>query len=163
MKIILKEDFSELGHIGEVIKVADGYARNYLIPKGIAVNATSGNLKQFESMKEAILKKQAKFKESADELCKSLAAVKLTYTRKAGDDNKLFGSVTNKEIAASLKEKGFEIDRKAIHISEHVKHLGDFNFSVKLHKEVIAELTATVVKEAEAGEKASEKAEEKSE
>jgi large subunit ribosomal protein L9 len=159
MKIILKEDFSALGHIGEIIKVSDGYARNYLIPKGIAVNATNGNLKQFESMKEAILKKQAKVKESAEELLNGLSAVKLTYTRKAGDDDKLFGSVTNKEIAASLKEKGFEIDRKAIHINEPVKHLGDFKFSVKLHKEVAAELTATVVREA--GEKAEEKAEEK--
>ncbi|MBE9532402.1 MAG: 50S ribosomal protein L9, partial [Proteobacteria bacterium] len=122
-------------------------------PKGIAVNASKGNLKQFESMKEAILKKQAKVKESADELCKSLTAVKLTFIRKAGEDNKLFGSVTNKEIASTLKEKGFELDKKAIHINEPVKHLGDFQFTVKLHKEVTAELTATVEKEEEAEEK----------
>ncbi len=149
MKIILKEDFSALGHIGEIVKVADGYARNYLIPKGIAVNATKGNLKQFESMKEAILKKQAKFRESAEELSKGISAVKLTFIKKAGEDDKLFGSVTNKEIASSLKEKGFEIDRKSIHINEPVKHLGEFKFSVKLHKEVTAELTATVEREEE--------------
>jgi large subunit ribosomal protein L9 len=149
MKIILKEDFSELGHIGEVIKVADGYARNYLIPKGIAVNATKGNLRQFESMKEAILKKKSKVKESAEELCKGLSALALSFTRKAGEDDKLFGSVTNKEIAASLKDKGFEIDRKTVHIAEPVKHLGDFKFSIKLHPDVTAELSATVEKEEE--------------
>lgn len=161
MKIILKEDFSELGHIGEVVKVADGYARNFLIPKGIAVNATKGNLKQFESMKEAILKKKAKVMESVEELSKALSAVVLSFTRKSGEDGKLFGSVTNKEIASLLKGKGFEIDRKAIHITEPVKHLGEFKFSVKLHRDVTAELTATVEKEEDKAEKKKEEKEEK--
>lgn len=149
MKIILKEDFSTLGHIGEIVKVADGYARNFLIPKGIAVHATSGNLKQFEAMKEAILKKKAKVKESAEELCEKISAGKLTFKRKAGEDDKLFGSVTNMDIASALKEKGFEVDKRTVHIEEHLKHLGDFKVSVKLHPEVIAEIDVTVEREGE--------------
>ncbi len=149
MKIILTEDFSTLGHIGEVLKVADGYARNYLIPKGIAVHATESNLKQFESMKEAILKKKAKVMESAQELCKGIEEVKLTFTRKTGEEDKLFGSVTNKDVASALKEKGFEVDRKAVNIAGPVKHLGEFKASVKLHPEVTAELVITVEKEEE--------------
>jgi large subunit ribosomal protein L9 len=149
MKIILTEDFSTLGHIGEILKVADGYARNFLIPKGIAVRATDGNLKQFDSMKEAILKKKAKVMESVEELCKGIEAVKLTFTRKAGEEGKLFGSVTNKDIAAALKEKGFEVDRKGINIVGSVKQLGEYNVSIKLHPEVTADLVITVEAEEE--------------
>ena len=149
MKIILKEDFSTLGHIGEIVKVADGYARNFLIPKGFAVRATDGNLKQFESMKEAILKKKAKVRESAEELSKSITATKLSFLRKAGEDDKLFGSVTNKDIAAALKEKGLEIDKRNVHIHEHIKQTGEFKVSVKLHPDVTAEIDITVEKEEE--------------
>lgn len=149
MKIILKEDYATLGHIGEIVKVADGYARNFLIPKGVAVRATDGNLKQFESMKEAILKKKAKVRESAEELCEKISAEKLTFLKKAGEDDKLFGSVTNKDIAAALKEKGIDIDKRTVHIKEHIKHLGDFKASVKLHPEVTVEIDVTVEREEE--------------
>ena len=149
MKIILQEDFFTLGHIGEVVKVADGYARNFLIPKGIAVHATDSNLKQFEAMKEAILKKKAKVRESAEELSKKILAEKLTFKRKAGEDDKLFGSVTNMDIASALKEKGFEIDKRTVYIDEHLKHIGDFKVGIKLHPEVTVEIDVTVEREGE--------------
>jgi large subunit ribosomal protein L9 len=148
MKIILTEDVTTLGHIGEVVKVADGYARNFLIPKGAAVRATDGNLKQFEAMKEAILKKKAVVRASADELCKKISEEKLSFKMKAGEeDGKLFGSITHKDIATALGEKGYEIDKRVVHIADPIKFLGDFKVNVKLHPEVTAEIDITVERE----------------
>ncbi len=147
MKIILKEEVSKLGSLGEVVSVADGYARNYLIPKGIAVEATRGNLRQFEAEKEELLKKVAKLKEGAEVRRKELEAVTLAFTRKAGEEDKLFGSVTSMDIEAALKEQNIEVDKRTILLGEPIKSLGEHIVEIKLHPEVSASVKVNVEKE----------------
>ncbi len=147
MKVILKDSVPNLGDFGDQVTVADGYARNYLIPRGLAVEATKGNINQFEAEKAGYLKKAAALKEKAERLKSELEAVTLNFTRKASEEEKLFGSVTSMDIEAALKEKGFDIDRKQILLSEPIKSLGVFNVGVKLHPEVVAEVKVWVVKE----------------
>ena len=145
MKIILKKEYPSLGVIGEVVKVADGYARNYLLPKGLAILATKGNLKQYEAMHDVLLVKRAKVKGVAEELSEKLGALELSFTRKSGEGGKLFGSVTSIDIAAALAEEGFEIDKKYIRLDEHIKSIGTVFVPVKIHSEVPASVKVHVL------------------
>jgi len=144
MKLILKENIETLGHIGDIVKVAPGYARNYLLPKGLAVEATEKNAKALEHVKRQMAYKKDKALESARNLAAKLTETAVALSHKAGEEGKLFGSVTNMEIAAFLKEKGFEIDRKTIQLAEPIKHVGEFDVVVKIHPEVSATVKVTV-------------------
>jgi len=144
MKVILKENIETLGHIGDIVKVAPGYARNYLLPKGLAVEATEKNAKALEHVKRQMAYKKDKALESARNLAAKLGELSVDLLHKAGEEGKLFGAVTTMEIAAYLKEKGFEIDRKTIHLAEPIKHVGEFDVPVKIHPEVSATLKVKV-------------------
>jgi len=144
MKVILQENIDTLGHIGDVVKVAPGYARNYLLPKGLAVVATEKNAKALEHLKRQMAYKKDKVIESAKALLAKLEGLVIELTHQAGEEGKLFGAVTNMEIAAFLKDKGFEIDRKTIILAEPIKHTGEHNVPVKIHPEVTATLKVTV-------------------
>ena len=144
MKLILKENIEHLGHIGDIVKVAPGYARNYLLPKGLAVEATEKNAKALEHVKRQMAYKKGKALESARNLAAKLTETAVSLSHKAGEEGKLFGSVTNMEIASFLKEKGFEIDRKTIQLAEPIKHVGEFDVVVKIHPEVSATVKVTV-------------------
>ncbi|MDO9307744.1 MAG: 50S ribosomal protein L9 [Deltaproteobacteria bacterium] len=144
MKVILNENIETLGHIGDIVKVAPGYARNYLLPKKLAVPATEKNAKALEHAKRQMAYKKNKALESAKMLAEKLGAQAITLTHKCGEEGKLFGSVTNMEIAAFLKDKGFEIDRKKIVLEDAIKHTGDFTATVKIHPEVTATIKVTV-------------------
>lgn len=144
MKLILKENIEHLGLIGDIVKVAPGYARNYLLPKGLAVEATEKNAKALDHVKRQMAYKKDKALESAKNLAAKLTETPIELLHKVGEEGKLFGSVTNMEIAAFLKEKGFDIDRKTIHLAEPIKHVGVFEVPVKVHPEVSATLKVTV-------------------
>jgi large subunit ribosomal protein L9 len=145
MKLILKENIEHLGHIGDIVKVAPGYARNYLLPKGLAVEATEKNAKALDHVKRQMAYKKDKALESAKNLAAKLTETAVALSHKAGEEGKLFGSVTNMEIAAFLKEKGFDIDRKTIVLAEPIKHVGEFEVVVKVHPEVTATIKVAVV------------------
>lgn len=147
MKVIVKDTIVNIGAIGEVVNVADGYARNHLIPRGYAIEASAGNLKQFETEKDAILKKMAHVKEGAEKLSADIEALSLSFARKAGEDDKLFGSVTSMDIEAALKEKGVEIDRRKILLDEPLKNIGETSVGVKIHPEVTAMVKVLIEKE----------------
>ncbi len=147
MKVILKSEVENLGSFGDQVKVALGYARNYLIPKGIAIEATPGNINQFNAEKEAYMKKAQVRKEGAEKLKAAIEATTLSFTRKAADDDRLFGSVTVHDIENELASKGFKIERKHIHLEEPIKSAGQFTVKVKLHPEVSAEVQIEVAKE----------------
>ena len=144
MKVILKENIETLGHIGDIVKVAPGYARNYLLPKGFAVEATEKNAKALEHVKRQLAYKKDKVTESAKLLVAKLEGLSIELSHKVGADEKLFGSVTNMEIAHFLKENGFDIDRKKIVLAEPIKQLGEYSVPVKLHPEVTATLKVVV-------------------
>ncbi len=144
MKVILKENIETLGHIGDIVKVAPGYARNYLLPKALAVEATEKNAKALEHVKRQMAYKKNKALESAKNLAAKLGSLTVELLHKAGEEGKLFGSVTNMEIAAYLHDKGFEIDRKTIVLTEPIKHIGEFSVPVKIHPEVSATLKVLV-------------------
>ncbi|MBI5971567.1 MAG: 50S ribosomal protein L9, partial [Deltaproteobacteria bacterium] len=130
------------------VRVAEGYARNYLIPQGLAVPVTPAAIKQFAAEKDAHLKKMQVRKDGADKLCQELEALKLSFQRKAGDDGKLFGSVTTHDIEEAVKAKGFSgVEKKDIHAAEPIKTLGEFIVSIKLHHDVTANVKIEVVKE----------------
>jgi large subunit ribosomal protein L9 len=148
MKVILKENVEHLGHIGDVVKVAPGYARNFLVPKGFAIEATEKNAKALEHAKRHLEYKKGRVLEGARQLAAKIEAVALNLVHQAGSDDRLFGSVTNMELADQLKEKGIEIDRKRIVLAEPVKQLGEFTAVVKLHPEVSATLKFSVTKAA---------------
>jgi large subunit ribosomal protein L9 len=148
MEVILREDVEKLGQRGQVVKVTAGYARNFLLPRRIAVAATGSNKKIVEQEREAYLKREAKVQIDAEDLGKLLAAVELTISQKAGENDQLFGSVTVADLAAALEKKGYNIDRKKIQLDEPIKTLGEFKVGVKLHKEVTVELPVHVVREA---------------
>jgi len=140
----LNENIDTLGHIGDIVKVAPGYARNYLLPKKLAVAATEGNAKALEHAKRQLAYKRNKALEASKNLAEKLEALTINLVHQAGGEGKLFGSVTNMEIAAYLKEKGFDIDRKKIVLTDPIKNLGDYSISVKIHPEVSANLKVTV-------------------
>lgn len=148
MEVILKQDVDNLGLRGDVVKVADGYARNYLLPKKFAMQATEANKAVIEQMKAAAARRSAAEKVVAEEFAAKLAPVSLSFTRKSGEEGHLFGSVTAADVAAELAAKGFEIDRRKIAIAEPIKTVGETTVGIKLHREVIAQIKVTVVAEA---------------
>ncbi len=147
MIVILKNEVDNLGAFGAQVKVSDGYARNYLIPKGLAVPATPENQRQFDAEKEAFLKKAALKLAKAEEAKAALEGVTLSFRRKAAEDDRLFGSVTSHDIEAALKEKGIVIEKKDILLDEPIKHLGQSTVTVKVHSKVRADITVEVSKE----------------
>jgi large subunit ribosomal protein L9 len=146
MEVILREDVDKLGSRGEVVKVASGYARNFLLPKKLAVAASDSNKKIVEQERQAHLRKEAKFKGEAEDLSKLLSGVTVVITQKAGENDQLFGSVTSKDVADALAAKNFTIDRRKVQLDEPIKQLGEFKVPVRLHKDVTAEVTVQVVK-----------------
>ena len=147
MEVILREDIDKLGTRGQVIKVAAGYARNFLLPKRLAVTATEANKKIVEQERQAHLRKEAKAKGEAEELGKLMGAVTITIAQKAGEADQLFGSVTSKDIVEALAAQNYSVDRRKIHLDEPIKQLGEFKVPVRLHKDVTVDITVIVVKE----------------
>ena len=143
MEVILREDIEKLGNRGQVVKVAPGYARNFLLPKRLAVAATESNKKIVEQERQAHLRKEAKLQSEAQDLAKLVNGVSVSISQKAGENDQLFGSVTSKDVADALAGKGFNIDRRKVQLDEPIKQLGEYKVPVRLHKEV----TVTVVKE----------------
>jgi large subunit ribosomal protein L9 len=156
MEIILKEDVANLGSRGDVVKVAEGYGRNYLLPRKLGMQATSANKAVIEQMKHAAARRSATEKAIAEELATKLEPVTLSFTRKSGDAGHLFGSVTSADIAAELGTHGFEVDRRKIVLPEPLKSLGDFKVAVKLHREVTAQIKVKVLAEASEEDEAAE-------
>ncbi len=146
--VLLREDIDNLGGRGEIVKVKAGYARNFLLPQGIATLATKGNIKQIEQEREALLKKAAVEKATAEAQKEQMGAISLTFERKAGEHGTLFGSVTSMDIADALKAKGYEIDRKRIVLRDPIKETGEFTVNVKLHREVAIPIPVKVTTEA---------------
>jgi len=147
MEVILREDIDKLGARGEVVKVAPGFARNYLLPKRLAVTATDANKKIVEQERQAHLRKEVKLHSEAQDLAKLLTGVSVTIVQKAGENDQLFGSVTAKDVADALAAKNFTIDRRKIQLDEPIKQLGEFKVPVRIHKDVTAEVTVVVAKE----------------
>jgi large subunit ribosomal protein L9 len=147
MDVILREDIDTLGMRGQVVQVATGYARNFLLPKRLAVAATESNKKIVEQERQAHLRKEAKFKTEAEDLGKMMTGVSVTISQKAGENDQLFGSVTAKDVAEALEKKNFSIDRRKIQLDEPIKQLGEHKVAVRLHKDVTAEVTVNVVRE----------------
>ncbi len=147
MQIILQEDVDKLGTRGQLVDVAEGYARNFLLPRKFAIEATPNNMKRLDKMRAAFAKKEATEKEAAQKLAELLAAVSLEFVRRTGENDHLFGSVTSGDIAESLEAKGYNIDKKKIVLAEPIKALGDFEVPVKLHREITATLKVAVKKE----------------
>ena len=148
MEVILKEDIPSLGSRGDVVKVADGYGRNYLLPRKLALQATEANKAVIEQMKASAARRSATEKAQAEELVAKLEAGSLSFTRKAGEQGHLFGSVTSSDIAADLATHGFEIDRRKIVLPEPLKSVGEFPIAIKLHREVTAHVKVKVQAEA---------------
>jgi large subunit ribosomal protein L9 len=147
MEVILREDIVNLGTRGQVVKVAPGYARNFLLPKKLAVTATGSNKKIIEQERQGHLRKEAKLQTEAQDLSKLMTGVSITINQKSGENDQLFGSVTSKDVADGLAAKGFTIDRRKIQLDEPIKTLGEFKVPVRLHKDVTAEVTVVVAKE----------------
>jgi large subunit ribosomal protein L9 len=148
MEVILKEDVANLGHRGDVVKVADGYGRNFLLPRKLALQATLANKAVIETMKTAAGRRSASEKVQAEELVSKLEPLVLSFTRKSGEAGHLFGSVTSADIAGDLAAKGFELDRRKIQLDEPLKSLGEFSVAIKLHREVTAHVKVKVLAEA---------------
>ena len=149
MEVILKEDVVKLGVRGDVVKVAAGYGRNYLLPKKLAIEANETNKAVVVQMKASAVRRNAKEKAGAEELAKQIDAVVINFTRRAGEGDHLFGSVTSGDIAAELEKKGFHnLDRRKIQLHEPLKQVGDFTIPIKLHREVTAHFKVVIDKEA---------------
>jgi large subunit ribosomal protein L9 len=148
-KILLREDVDDLGARGEIVRVRAGYARNYLLPRKLAVEATASNVKQIEQERAALLKKEAGERATAEAQADLLRSLVLDFKRKAGEQGALYGSVTSMDIAEALQERGYEIDRHRIHLREPLKRLGDFNVPLRLHREVTIDLQVKVSAEGE--------------
>ena len=147
MEVILREDVDKLGNRGQVVKVAAGYARNFLLPKRLAVTATASNKKIIEQERQSHLRKDAKLEVEAQDLARLVNSVTVTIKQKAGENDQLFGSVTSKDVADALAAQNFVIDRRKIQLDEPIKQLGEFKVTVRLHKDVTAEVTVVVAKE----------------
>jgi large subunit ribosomal protein L9 len=144
MDVILREDIDKLGARGQVVKVASGYARNFLLPKRLAVAATDSNRKIVEQERQAHLRKDAKLESEAQDLGKLLSALTINISRKAGENDQLFGSVTANDIADSLSAQSYTVDRRKIQLDEPIRSLGEHKVPVRLHKDVVAEITVNV-------------------
>lgn len=147
MDVILREDIDKVGVRGQVVNVAAGYARNFLLPKRMAVAATESNKKIVEQERQAHLRKEAKLQGEAKDLGKLMEGISVTIKQKAGENDQLFGSVTSKDVADALAAKNFTIDRRKVQLDEPIKQLGEFKVPLRLHKEVTAEITVNVVRE----------------
>jgi large subunit ribosomal protein L9 len=146
MDVILRSDIEKLGSRGQLVKVAPGYARNFLLPKRLAVAATEANRKIVEQERQAHVRKEAKLKGEAEDLAKLVNGVSVTIAQKAGDNDQLFGSVTSKDIAGALEALNFTIDRRKIQLDDPIKQLGEFKVPVRLYRDVTAEITVSVVR-----------------
>jgi len=149
MEVILRETIDTLGRAGQVVKVADGYARNYLLPRKLAYLVTPGNLKVIEFERQSLLKKEAKQKDDAEKLMEMLNKVELVTRRKVGEQDALYGSVTNSDVAELLEAKGFQIEKRKIHMDDHIKTLGEFSVPIRLFKDVTAHIKLKVEPETE--------------
>jgi large subunit ribosomal protein L9 len=147
MKVILKDDIENLGDIGEVVDVANGYARNYLFPRSLAVEANPKNIKQFEHVKRTMATKIEKVKKEKQSVADKISEIKLSFKAKAGEDGKLFGSITNMDIQKELSVQGVDIDKKKIIINEPIKRTGEYDIQIKLHSDIIANVKAEIVAE----------------
>lgn len=147
MKVILKEDVKKLGNMGQIVTVADGFARNYLVPRGLAVEASSKNMKSLEHAHKVIQEKAKKVKESLQDFADRLSKVTLVMKAKAGEEGKLFGSVTSMDIAEQLKNEGIEIDKKKISLEEPIKRLGTYSVGIHLHSDIDAKINLQVIEE----------------
>lgn len=147
MQIILQEDVEKLGNRGQIVTVAEGYARNFLLPRKLALEATPGNMKRLEKMRTAFAKKEATEKESAQTLAELLATVTLTISRKAGENDQLFGSVTSGDIAEGLAAQGYTIEKRKIALADPIKLVGEYQVPIKLFREISANVKLTVKKE----------------
>ncbi len=147
MEVILREDVAKLGARGQIVKVADGYARNFLLPKRLAVQATEANKKIVEQERQAHLRREAREMADAEDLAKLLAPVSVTIAQKAGEQEQLFGSVTAKDIAEALEKQNYSIDRRKIHLEEPIRQLGEYKVPVRLHREVTVEIGVLVIRE----------------
>ncbi len=148
MEVILKEDVPKLGHRGDVVKVAEGYGRNYLLPRKLAIEATVANKAVIEQMKQSAVRRSAVEKADSESLAKQLESVSLTFQRKVGEKDHLFGSVTSSDIAEALEQKGFNIDRRKIQLNDPLKNLGEFEVPIRLHRDVTSRVKVVVEKEA---------------
>jgi len=152
MEVILKEEVPKLGSRGDVVKVAEGYGRNFLLPKKLAIEATAANKAVIDQMKAAALRRVAREKGDAESLAKQFDGVNLHFTRKSGEHDALFGSVTSADIARELENRGFNIDRRKIQLQEPLKTLGEVTVPIRLHRDVTTNVKVTITKEMEAAE-----------
>ena len=144
MDIILRETIDTLGRAGQVVKVAAGYARNYLLPRKLAYLATPGNLKVIEFERQSLIRKDAKHQADAEQLKELVEKTEITIRRKVGEQKMLYGSVTNADVAAELEKKGFQIEKRKIHMEDHIKQIGEFQIPIRLFKDVIAHVKLKV-------------------
>ena len=147
MKVILREDVEKLGKAGEIVKVADGYGRNFLIPKQLAVPADVRNVRTLEHDKRVIEARAKKARKAAESLAEKIAAVSLTLPARAGEEGKLFGAITSRDIALALEKAGVPVDRKLVQLAEPIKQLGDYRVKVRLGAEIVPEISVSVVPE----------------
>lgn len=147
MKVILKEDVKSIGSMGQIIDVADGFARNYLVPRGLAVEANVKNIKSLEHEKRVIQEKAKKVKNQAQDFAGKISGMTVVIKAKAGEEGKLFGSVTTMDVAEQLKNEGIDIDKKKISLEEPIKRLGSYSVKVRVHPEISAEVNVQVVEE----------------
>src|SRR5215813_3265710 len=148
-KVLLREDVDDLGARGEIVRVRSGYARNYLLPRNLAVEATTGNVKGIEAERAALMKKEAKERASAESQSQQMSTLELEFRRKAGEQGALYGSVTSMDVAEALRERGYEIDRHRIHLREPLKRIGEYTVPIRLHREVTIDLKVRVAPEGE--------------
>jgi large subunit ribosomal protein L9 len=148
MEVILKEDVPKLGSRGDVVKVAEGYGRNYLLPHKLAIEASAANKAVIDQMKASSVRRGVKEKSDAELLAKQFDGVNLSFTRRSGENDQLFGSVTSADIAHELEHRGFTIDRRKLQLDESLKALGEFTVPIKLHREVTTTIKVTIAKEA---------------
>jgi large subunit ribosomal protein L9 len=147
MQIILQEDVEKLGNRGQVVEVAEGYARNFLLPRKLALEASAGNMKRLERMRATFAKKEATEKDAAQKLAELLAGVSISLTRKAGENDQLFGSVTTADVSVALEAQGYTIDKRKITLTDPIKLIGEYQVPIKLHREVTANVKLVVAKE----------------
>jgi large subunit ribosomal protein L9 len=149
MEVILREDIEKLGHRGQTVTVAAGYARNYLLPRRLAVAGSAANKKIVEQERQAHLRRDAKELSEAQDLAKIMEPISVTITQKAGELDQLFGSVTSKDIAEALEKAGYSVDRRKIQMEAPIKQIGEFKIPIRLHRDVTVDITVTVAKEPE--------------
>jgi large subunit ribosomal protein L9 len=150
MEVILRETIDTLGRAGQVVKVSNGYARNYLLPRKLAYVVTPGNMKVIEFERQSLIRKDAKQQEESEQLKAALEKVEIVIRRKVGEQNTLYGSVTNSDVADELEKKGFKLEKRKIHMDDHIKQVGEFDIPIRLFKDVIAVVKLKVEPETEA-------------